>query len=62
MGKVINFIDFFCLYILGKKGLYINCYIILFLQYLYEVVYRFRLQIENVLYDVDIVNCIDVVD
>lgn len=56
MGKVIYFIDFFLFIYIRKKGLYIICYIILFLQYLYEVVYRFRLQIENVLYDVDIVN------
>lgn len=59
-GKVINFIDFLCLHTPGKKGSYINRHITSFPQYLHEVVYRFRLQIENVSYDADIANRIDV--
>lgn len=58
-GKVIKFIDFLCLHTPGKKGPYINRPITSFLQYLHEVVYRFRL-IENVSYDADIANRIDV--
>lgn len=45
-----------------KKGSYINRHITSLPQYLHEVVYRFRLQIENVSYDADIANRIDVVD
>lgn len=40
--------------------MYINRHITSFPQYLHEVVYRFRLQIENVSYDADIANHIDV--